>query len=145
MKVLLTICLYFFSSSLMAESDTQNKIDLSGNFLIRNFSETLSFKFSGAGENQTLAIQVSGEGEVRNCYYQVTRVSAPQQTRGLDGVIFARMLSSSPCTFNIPNKNLEKILNGIRVINIGYRIGVDLKIFGDIELLTFERPFYSNF
>lgn len=145
MKIFFIVTFCLFSYSMMAQESLQGEIKMSGDFYLDYFNKELSFEVLKSGEDKALLIKFSGEGEVKQCYYKVTRISAPQQTRGLNGVVFARMLESSPCTYKVANKEFEKFLNEIRIINIGYRIGNDLKIYGDIELLSLKKQLFSKF
>lgn len=130
-------------SSLFSFAENEQRVMVQGKFKIENHPEELHFEVNEKGEE--LVLREDGKENSSGCQFVITRISAPQQSRGMDGIIFADLLNDKPCQFSLENKELEKILNQVQLINIGYRLNNKAKVFGNIELQTLKKDYRSKF
>ena len=123
----------------------ESHIQMTGKFKIDNFLTSLTFKLVGSDGIFGLEINYMGETQKQSCLYKVTRLTSPQQTKSINGVIYARMMKTLPCNFLLTEKKLQYILNDTRLINIRYQLKPDNTIFGNIELQGLQHRKDSTF
>lgn len=141
--LLLTTLNFGYAQEILEKYD--GNVNVSGEFKLKELSNTLNFQLLGKKKNYAIELTYQGQGAKNSCVYKVNRITAPQQTRGLNGIIFAKMLKESPCEFNLDNKEEEQLLNSLRLINIGYRLTSPTQINGKIELQSLKKNYRSNF
>ena len=120
-------------------------IQMTGKFKIDNFLASLTFKLVGSDGIFGLEINYMGETQKQSCLYKVTRLTSPQQTKSINGVIYARMMKTLPCNYQVKDKKLQSILNDTRLINIRYKLEPNNTISGNIELQGLQQRKESTF
>jgi len=148
-KDIFFICFFFTSTITLAENKVyetkDSHIQMSGKFKIDNFLPSLTFKLVGSDGKFGLEIYYVEEKQKQSCLYKVTRLTSPQQTKAISGVIYARMMKTLPCNYQITDKKLQSILNDTRLINIRYQLEPDNTISGNIELQGLQHRQNSSF
>ncbi|MCF8059890.1 MAG: hypothetical protein K9K67_11375 [Bacteriovoracaceae bacterium] len=136
------LSLIFLTLNLSAQEIPKN-IKIQGQIKVPEI--TIDLEFELVGKSGDLAIELkASEGEAQgSCFFYVKRISAPQQTRGMGGAIFANR--TPLCTYELNNKDAEKILNEVKLIDVGYRLDNNGKIYGDIKLHTLKKSYRSEF
>lgn len=94
-------------------------------------------KFDGEEDFHLLV----GPDKEHLCKFIVKRISAPQQTRGMNGVIFSN--KSEFCTFS-EILEIETFWNNIELIDINYKLNEENKIVGQIRLSTLEKTYIGK-
>ena len=151
MKLKLILPFLFLSiafTSVAQENPFQTKnsqIEIKGKFKVDEFLPSLSFKLVGSDAKFGIEISLSEEGDHKSCLYKVTRLTSPQQTKSIRGVIYARMMKALPCNYHVKDKKLQSILNDTRLINIRYQLEQDNTISGNIELQGLQHREDSTF
>lgn len=82
-----------------------------------------------------------GPDREHQCRFIVKRISAPQQTRGMNGIVFSNKLEN--CIYS-DNSEIDAFWNSIELIDINYRLSVKNIIEGQIRLNTINKTYLGK-
>jgi hypothetical protein len=145
-KIILFLLFNLLSLNLYANEEP---VLVNGEFKLPSIESLIQFQVRSYEKQYLLELKADEkENAQATCYYKITRLTAPQQTRGVNGLIFAKAKKKKGkkiCTFALKDKALEKILNNTLLINIEYRLKNEEKIQGHIEIQTLNKDFNAEF
>jgi hypothetical protein len=147
MKTIIILISFIFSFSSWAQDRKPSQdINIEGEFIIFHTHGSFYFELIDHSNNEfAIKIAYKGNGQATSCLFHVTSISAPQQTRGRNGNIFANQLYNDGCTYQLENKETERLMNSIKLVNISYHINPSRRIVGSISLQSIESDYHSKF
>ena len=135
MKTLMTLVILSFSLSALAQSQ---QVEIRGVIEIKEPVLNLDFELVAMGEDYGL--KVTPQGSKEGCTFEVSRLSSPMQTRGVDGVIFSS--KSDDCEFK--SSQHAELLNGLRMIDLSYRLDRNSKVVGRATLDSLGQTYQGT-
>ncbi len=85
---------------------------------------------------------VIGPDKNHQCKFLIKRLTAPQQTKGISGIIFSNKVPS--CQYKIQNKTINKFWNSLELIDLDYRLNSKGKIQGKIHLQSEKKSYLGK-
>ena len=110
---------------------------MSGILTLEKEKKTAKFKL--VKFRQSYFMRITPSDSENSCSFAVKKISAPQKTRGRDGIIF----TNRPrwCAFNISNAADKKFWNKIVLLDFHYQFSQDAKLAGNADLSTLDGAY----
>ena len=123
---------FLFLFLLIFNAYPQDDVSLSGTLTLEKEKKTAKFQLVKIRQNYLM--QVRPSGSQNSCSFIVRKISAPQKTRGRDGIVFTNR--PRQCTFNISHKKDKKFWNKIVLLDFRYQFSREIKLEGSANLST---------
>ena len=120
-KKMFYMFLFLFSFS----SFPAGKIEVKGGFLMSPSKKSFTFLLTKIEQKSYVALKEESSG--RKCNFLITKKTAPQQLKGMKGVVHAN--STKKCSLDYNN---DKII----LLDIYYTIDINQTITGEIQIST---------
>ncbi len=130
----LTLCLFFSFRSLLCADD----IAFKGNLVINELSYKASFELVDKGKKYS-QLKITPVTSSSSCYFDIKRITAPQQMRGRGGVVFANKPKN--CAFKMPSKKMSLLWNSVVLIDMSYSFNSDMVLDGTVKLSSIQKAY----
>jgi hypothetical protein len=127
----------------LSAQDLPKNIKVQGQIKIPEIAIELDFELLGKSGDFAIQLKAPESEAQGSCFFNVKRISAPQQTRGMGGSIFANRIPL--CTYELSDKDAEKILNDIKLIDVSYRLNGHDKVYGRVRIHSLKKSYTADF
>jgi hypothetical protein len=128
----------FYLASNMAQGSDQ--ISFQGKLIIKQENHQALFKLIKKSKYQYL-LEITLPQTKSTCFFSVQRISAPQQTKGRDGIVYANR--GQDCRFKGASKNESDFWNSIKLLDISYRMQ-DRELLGTAKLSSLQNSYPAD-
>ena len=127
---------FIFFFLLVFNTYSKDDVSLSGTLTLEKEKKTAKFQLIKTRKNYLMRVRPAGSQN--SCSFIVRKISAPQKTRGRDGIVFTNR--PRQCTFNISHAEDKKFWNKIVLLDFRYQFSSEIKLEGSANLSTLNGP-----